>query len=83
MTRDKLVAEARRIVAEHLEVDAAKVTDDAHLVDDLGADSLDQVELTMTMEELFQVAIEDNEVEGINTFGDLVKLVASKMAVTS
>jgi len=60
----------KKIVVEHLGVDGAKVTDDASFIDDLGADSLDTVELVMAFEEEFGVEIPDDAAEKINTVGD-------------
>ncbi len=64
----------RKIVVEHLNVDAEKVVDKASFIDDLGADSLDQVELVMAFEEEFSVEIPDDAAESIQTFGDAVGL---------
>lgn len=63
----------KKIVTEHLNVDAEKVTLEARLVDDLGADSLDQVELVMAFEEEFSVEIGDDVAESIQTVGDAIK----------
>ena len=60
----------KKIVIEHLGVDGAKVTDNASFIDDLGADSLDIVELVMAFEEEFGVEIPDDAAEKINTVGD-------------
>ena len=57
----------RKIVVEHLNVDAEKVTEKASFIDDLGADSLDQVELVMAFEEEFSVEIPDDAAESIQT----------------
>jgi acyl carrier protein len=62
----------KRIVVEHLGVDEAKVTPEASFIDDLGADSLDTVELVMAFEEEFNVEIPDDAAESIQTFGDAV-----------
>ena len=62
----------RKIVVEHLNVDPEKVTDKASFIDDLGADSLDQVELVMAFEEEVSVEISDDAAESIQTFGDAV-----------
>lgn len=83
MTRDELAAQTRRVVAEHLEVEPERVVDDASFVGDLGADSLDTLELVLMFEEEFDVAISDDEVETIITFGDAVKAIADKLAVTA
>mgnify|MGYP000329907603 CR=1 FL=1 len=65
----------KKIVVEHLGVDEAKVTDNASFIDDLGADSLDTVELVMAFEEEFSVEIPDDAAEGIQTFGDAVSFL--------
>ena len=60
----------KKIVVEHLGVEADKVTPDASFIDDLGADSLDIVELVMAFEEEFGVEIPDDAAEKITTVGD-------------
>ena len=60
----------KKIVVEHLGVEADKVTEEASFIDDLGADSLDTVELVMAFEEEFGVEIPDDAAEKINTVGD-------------
>ena len=60
----------KKIVIEHLGVEAEKVTEGASFIDDLGADSLDIVELVMAFEEEFGVEIPDDAAEKINTVGD-------------
>ena len=65
----------KKIVVEHLGVEEDKVTPDASFIDDLGADSLDIVELVMAMEEEFEVEIPDEEAENIKTVGDAIKYV--------
>ncbi|MAP95023.1 MAG: acyl carrier protein [Ponticaulis sp.] len=62
----------KKIVVENLEVEADKVTEAASFIDDLGADSLDLVELVMAFEEEFGVEIEDEVQENIRTVGDAV-----------
>ena len=65
----------KKIVVEHLSVDEAKVTDSASFIDDLGADSLDTVELVMAFEEEFGVEIPDDAAETILTVGDAVRYI--------
>ncbi|MGY6708909.1 MAG: acyl carrier protein [Rhizobiaceae bacterium] len=65
----------KKIVVEHLGVDADKVTEGASFIDDLGADSLDTVELVMAFEEEFGVEIPDDAAETILTVGDAVKYI--------
>ncbi len=65
----------KKIVVEHLGVEDEKVTPDASFIDDLGADSLDIVELVMAFEEEFGVEIPDDAAEKINTVGDAIKYI--------
>jgi len=65
------------IVAEQLGVDRADVTKDASILDDLGADSLDVVELVMTLEEAFEIEVPDDAVEEMRTIGDIQRFVES------
>jgi len=68
------------IIVEQLNVDRAKVQPDASFVDDLGADSLDLVELIMAMEEAFDIEIADEVAEGIRTVKDAISHVESAAA---
>ena len=68
----------KKIVVEHLNVDEGKVSDDASFIDDLGADSLDTVELVMAFEEEFGSEISDSDAEKILTVGDAVKFIENK-----
>ena len=77
MSKDVGVA-VKKIVADHLGVDEQKVTDEASFIDDLGADSLDTVELVMAFEEEFGSEISDNEAEKILTVGDAIKFIEAK-----
>lgn len=70
----------RKIVVEHLNVEADKVVEKASFIDDLGADSLDQVELVMAFEEEFSVEIPDDAAETIQTFGDAVSFLKKATA---
>lgn len=63
------------IVVEQLGVEADKVVEGANFIDDLGADSLDTVELVMAFEEEFDVEIPDDAAEGIKTVADAVKFI--------
>ena len=71
-------SKVKKIVADHLGVDEGKVTDVASFIDDLGADSLDTVELVMAFEEEFGSEISDSEAEKILTVGDAIKFIESK-----
>ena len=77
MTKD-VSQKVKKMVAEHLGVEEVKVTEEANFIDDLGADSLDTVELVMAFEEEFGSEISDNEAEKILTVGDAVKFIESK-----
>ena len=68
----------KKMVADHLGVDELKVTEEANFIDDLGADSLDTVELVMAFEEEFGSEISDSEAEKILTVGDAIKFIESK-----
>lgn len=70
----------KKIVVEHLGVDAEKVGESASFIDDLGADSLDTVELVMAFEEEFGVEIPDDAAETILTVGDAVKFIEKSNA---
>tara|TARA_R110000850_G_scaffold3024_25_gene14221 strand:- start:1862 stop:2095 length:234 start_codon:yes stop_codon:yes gene_type:complete len=65
----------RKKVVEHLGVEEDKVTENASFIDDLGADSLDTVELVMAFEEEFGIEIPDDAAESIQTFGDAVAFI--------
>jgi acyl carrier protein len=69
----------KKIVVDHLEAAADKVTDKANFIDDLGADSLDRVELVMAFEEEFSIEIPDEAAERIETVGDAVTFIESKV----
>jgi len=66
----------KKIVVEHLGVEEDKVAENASFIDDLGADSLDTVELVMAFEEEFGIEIPDDAAETIQTFGDAVKFIS-------
>ncbi len=70
----------KKIVIEHLDVEADKVTEKASFIDDLGADSLDNVELVMAFEEEFGVEIPDDAAETIQTVGDAISFVEKAAA---
>src|SRR5688500_15257887 len=70
----------KKIVIDHLGVDAEKVTEGASFIDDLGADSLDTVELVMAFEEEFGVEIPDDAADSILTVGDAVKFIEKAQA---
>lgn len=69
----------KQIIVEELGVDENEVTPDAHFIDDLGADSLDTVELIMKFEEEFEIDIEDEEAEQLVTVGKAIDYLKSKI----
>ena len=77
MSKD-ISQKVKKMVAEHLGVEEEKVTDESNFIDDLGADSLDTVELVMAFEEEFGSEISDSEAEKILTVGDAIKFIESK-----
>jgi acyl carrier protein len=75
-----IAARVKKIVVEHLGVEPDKVVESANFIDDLGADSLDTVELVMAFEEEFSVEIPDDAAETIRTVGDAVSFLEKKAA---
>ena len=68
----------KKIVVEHLGVEPDKVVDNASFIDDLGADSLDTVEMIMAVEEEFDIEVSDDEAERARTVADIVRIVDAK-----
>ena len=69
----------KKIIVEQLDAEEDKVTEAASITDDLGADSLDVVDLVMSFEEEFDIEIPDDQVEKIKTVGDIVKFIEEKV----
>ena len=69
----------REIISEQLGVSADEVTPEASFIEDLGADSLDIVELVMALEEQFGITVDESELEGVSTVGQAFELVSSKL----
>lgn len=76
---DDVIERVKKIVVERLEVDAEKVNEKASFIDDLGADSLDLVELVMAFEEEFGIEIPDDVQEQIGTVGDAVRFIKERV----
>jgi acyl carrier protein len=72
-----VTTKVKAIIVDKLGVDESEVTNDASFTNDLGADSLDTVELIMELEKEFDIQIPDDEAEGIATVGDAIKFVES------
>lgn len=77
MTRDEVAKKVEDIIVDKLNVDASEVKDEANFTLDLGADSLDTVELIMEFEKEFDIKIEDDEAQKIQTVGDAIDHVLS------
>ena len=75
---DDVSNKVKKIVADHLGIEEAKVTEESSFIDDLGADSLDSVEIVMAFEEEFGSEISDSEAEKILTVGDAIKFIENK-----
>ena len=73
-----VAGKVKKMVIDHLGAEESKVTDEANFIDDLGADSLDTVELVMAFEEEFGAEISDSEAEKILTVGDAIKFIEDK-----
>jgi acyl carrier protein len=80
MSKEATFEKVREIVAEQLSVDAAEVKEESNFQNDLGADSLDTVELVMALEEAFDIEIPDEAAEKIATVGDAVTYIIDKAA---
>lgn len=78
MTPDQ-TATATRILCEHLGVEPPELIDIATLADDLGADSLDPIEIRMSLDEAFHIEITDDEVDALVTVGDVFALLGRKL----
>lgn len=65
----------RKLIADELSIDEAEITLESRLSEDLGADSLDAVELIMALEDEFGVQVENEDAQNIRTVGDIVKLL--------
>ena len=73
----EIESQVKQIVVDHLGIEESKVTPESKFIDDLGADSLDTVELVMAFEEEFGIEIPDDAAESIQTVGDAVNFINS------
>jgi acyl carrier protein len=78
---DSMTDRIRELVSEQLGVERADVLAEASILDDLGADSLDVVELVMALEEAFDIEIPDDAIEGMRTIGDVETFVGKQASV--
>ena len=72
--------QVKKILCDQLDLDEEQVTEDSEVIDDLGADSLDIVDLVMTLEEEFDTEIPDEDIENLRTVGDIVKYIEERSA---
>jgi acyl carrier protein len=77
MEREEIIEKVKAVIVEQLNVEEDDVTEDASFVDDLGADSLDIVELVMALEDKFGISIPDEEAESIKTVGNAVEFISA------
>lgn len=77
MEHDEIFDKVKEVIVEQLNVEEEDVIEEASFIDDLGADSLDIVELVMALEESFGVSIPDEDAEGIKTVGDAVNYIST------
>jgi len=76
---NEIFKELQELLVEHLGVETADVTMDANIIDDLGADSLDVVEIIMGIEDQFDIEVEDEDVEGLKTVRQLVNYISKEL----
>ncbi|MEX2502564.1 MAG: acyl carrier protein [Trueperaceae bacterium] len=78
MDNQAILDKIKDVVADKLDADPKDVVEGASFVDDLGADSLDVVELIMGLEDEFEIEISDEQAEGIRTVGDAIRFISDK-----
>ncbi len=80
MERDELLKKIKSIVSDKLSISEEQITEEASFIDDLGADSLDTVELVMALEDEFNMDIPDEEAEKLNTVGKAMDYILTNLA---
>ena len=80
MAKEDVVKQVKAIIVDKLGVEESEVTESASFTNDLGADSLDTVELLMEFERVFEIKIPDEDASGIGTVADAIKYVEAKVA---
>ncbi len=81
MTREEVVAKLKSIVADRLDVEEDQITEEKSFVEDLGADSLDIVELIMGLEDEFRIEIPDEDAEKLTSVGEALRYTLEKIGV--
>lgn len=79
MTRENIAEEVKKLISESISTDASEITEQSRFVDDLGADSLDIVELIMAMETKFSIEIPDEDAQKIKTVGEAIDYISQKL----
>ena len=75
-----IFVQVKKILCDQLDLEEEQVNEDSEVIDDLGADSLDIVDLVMTLEEEFDTEIPDEDIENLKTVGDIVKYIEDRVA---
>ena len=73
-----ILEKVKKILIDQLDVDEGDISLDSSIIDDLGADSLDVVDMVMSLEEEFDIEIPDDEIETMKSVGDIVKFIEAK-----
>ena len=80
---EQLTTKVNTIIGDQLGVEDGSLVPEANLLDDLGADSLDVVELVMALEEEFSIEVPDEDVENIRTIGDIVQYIGARVGASA
>lgn len=80
MTRENVAEEIKKLISESLSTDIKEIKEDSKFVDDLGADSLDIVELVMAMENKFNIEIPDEDAQKIKTVGEAIDYITKRIS---
>ncbi len=80
MTRENVAEEIKKLISESLSTDINEIKEDSKFVDDLGADSLDIVELVMSMEKKFDIEIPDEDAQKIKTVGEAIDYISNRVS---
>jgi acyl carrier protein len=80
MTRENVAEEIKKLISESLSTDINEIKEDSKFVDDLGADSLDIVELVMSMENKFDIEIPDEDAQKIKTVGEAIDYISNRVS---
>ena len=81
--RDEVVTSLKETLVDRLKVDAATITEDANLFEDLGLDSIDLMTVVMAVEEKFSIEVSDEELEDVTTLGQAADLLSAKVGTNA